>query len=207
VANGFSASHSYAAGGNYRVTATVTDAHGGQSVSTTTITVADFGVSITRQNGMVTANTPASYVVSVTPVPQLEQPVTLACSGLPAGYSCAFSPATLTPGSSVATTNLRVSATSASAAKTHPWLFLALSLPVGFISLGAPSVHRTRAKATGIACLLVLTLVSCGGGSLNQSSAANPGSTSPTPANSVTFTVTGAVGTLERSVSASFVHP
>jgi PKD repeat protein len=213
VANGFSASHTYATGGTYTVSATVTDAHGAQSVSTTTVTIADFSLNITRQNGTITASTPASFVVSVTPVPQLDESVALACSGLPAGYSCTFSPAVLTPGSGVATTSLTVSASGSTVAKAGWWPILLLSSPMlGFITLGGVTASRRCLRKNRIGCLLLmlLALVSCGGGNPSQTSGGGspPVVTAPGgSSNSVTFTVIAAAGTLQRSAPASVVLP
>jgi hypothetical protein len=113
--------------------------------------------------------------LTVTATPQsgpFNGPLALSCSGLPAGWSCAFSPATVTPGSVPASSALTISsATHAEAIlpqrrKSVPtyagWLF---SLGVaGFAFVGITPSRRWK-RALAICALIGLGLIatSCGG--------------------------------------------
>jgi hypothetical protein len=54
----------------------------------------------------VSSGSTTTTAVSVMPVNGFSQAVSFACSGLPAGVTCSFSPATVTPRDGVATTTL-----------------------------------------------------------------------------------------------------
>jgi len=58
----------------------------------------------------------ASTAISVTPVNGFNSPVSFACSGLPAGATCSFSPQTVTPSGAAASTTLTVNAAATTAA-------------------------------------------------------------------------------------------
>src|SRR6202050_1155848 len=113
--------------------------------------------------------------LTVTATPQsgaFNGPLALSCSGLPAGWSCAFSPATVTPGSDPASSALTISdATRAGVIlpqrrKSVPtyagWLF---SLGVaGFAFVGFTPSRRWK-RSLAICALIGLGLIatSCGG--------------------------------------------
>ena len=67
----------------------------------------------------VNSGSSTSYAISVTGVNGFSSPVSLACSGLPAGASCSFNPPSVSPGSSPATSTLTVSAAAGTAANTY----------------------------------------------------------------------------------------
>lgn len=82
-------------------------------------TVLDFGISITPPaSATVVAGNPATYTISVSPINGFNSPVTLTCSGLPLGTSCAFVPATVTPGATAVTSTLTITTTSVTPAAT-----------------------------------------------------------------------------------------
>ena len=63
------------------------------------VAVPDFTISVTPPNtATVAAGSPATYTISVAALNGFNSPVTLTCSGLPLGTSCAFNPPTVTPG-------------------------------------------------------------------------------------------------------------
>ena len=102
-------------------------------------------------------------------------PITLSClqSSLPAGATCTFSPATITPGSSLVSFNLAVTVPTGSGAQLTPrttWLavYLAFSPLAGILLLAG----RRKRRGVGLAvlCFLLVALVACGGGSGNGSS-------------------------------------
>jgi hypothetical protein len=130
--------------------------------------------------------------------------VSLSCSTLPVGLSCAFSPAAITPGSGSVTSVLTFSASTAFASLKQPQLKPAdpasplymLSFAVmGFALMGG--IDRRRALRTLALCSLiagVLLFSSCGGGSIASSKAlATPGP--------FTVTVNGGSGTTQASTT------
>jgi hypothetical protein len=130
--------------------------------------------------------------------------VSLSCSTLPVGLSCAFSPAAVTPGAGSVTSVLTFSASTAFASLKQPQLKPAdpasplymLSFAVmGFALMGG--IDRKRALRTLALCSLiagVLLFSSCGGGSIASSKAlATPGP--------FTVTVNGGSGTTQASTT------
>jgi len=84
-------------------------------------TVLDFAISVTPPaSATVVAGAPATFTISVSPINGFVSPVTLTCSGLPLGTSCAFVPPTVTPGATAVTSTLTITTTSATPAATTP---------------------------------------------------------------------------------------
>lgn len=106
--------------------------------------------------------------------------ISLSCSGLPAGLSCNFSPATLNPGASTVTSKLTIStpSTTAMAPIRLPASALALSMAAllpfaGIVMFGATSESR-KGRQVGAILLVFFAMTAlqgCGGG----------GSTTPPP--------------------------
>ena len=125
--------------------------------------------------------------LSVTPVNGFNQPTSFACSGLPSGAACSFSPATVTPdGSAAGTTTMTITTTapSSSSRNSSPWPFAGGSgaLAFGLIFL------RGKKRLPSLFCLLLLLatgglVVGCGGSSHKPRN-------SGTPAGSSTVTIT-----------------
>jgi PKD repeat protein len=202
VVRAFSASHTYIAGGVYAVTAIVADAAGQQSRATATVTIGDFGLNISKQNGTVTPSQPATFLITVIPRLQFGGSITLGCSGLPAGYSCTFSPDAVAPGASPASSTLTISAPMAAARMAAPAPLFALWLPFcGFVTLGSFHVRRRGMGWLVVGCglLAIISVISCGGGSQRQSATA--------PSNTAIFTVTATAGPLQHSAASSVILP
>jgi IPT/TIG domain-containing protein len=71
--------------------------------------VPDFTTSVTGPTtATVVAGSPATYTISVSPINGFNSPVTLTCSGLPLGTSCAFAPPAVTPGATAVTSTLTI---------------------------------------------------------------------------------------------------
>jgi len=71
----------------------------------------------------------------------LNSPIALSCSGIPSTLNCSFSPATITPGSSSASSTLTISTTTAAATKPpQPKKFVPILagwlLPFGLVGVG-----------------------------------------------------------------------
>ena len=172
----------------------------------TTPPVPTFTVTSTTAAQTIKSGGAATYSITVAAQNgTFSTPVTLSASGLPAGATATFAPASLTPGGSSATSNLTVqTATTAAAAKdtsqpetpaTSPgWKLAATGLPLlGMLF----AIRRFRRRWITMAVLLLASLGAvtaisgCGGGF------ALPGSTAKT----YTITVTGTAGSIQQSTT------
>ncbi|MGI9103465.1 MAG: hypothetical protein ACR2IF_13590 [Terriglobales bacterium] len=91
-------------------------------------------------------------------------PVSLSCSNLPAGMTCSFSAATVTPGTQPATVSLTVTTAPTIASRRPRGLpFYALWMPgaLGIVMLGVG--RRRRVASLLMLLVLVLVMASCGG--------------------------------------------
>ncbi len=78
------------------------------------VAVPDFTIGVTPPNtATVAAGSPATYTVSVAAVNGFNSVVTLTCSGLPLGTSCAFNPPAVTAGPTAVTSVLTITTTAA----------------------------------------------------------------------------------------------
>ena len=165
------------------------------SVSSAAYTInlppSDFSVTLTPESLTVSAGKSTSTTVGVSGLNGFNQVVSLSCSGLPAGVTCSFAPASITS-SSIST--LTISASSSASANTRPMQFpfvpaAALALATGWIR------ERRRLRWMVLfACISTLIVLNgCGGGGT-----ASPQNSVSTPATS-TILVTGSSGTLSHS--------
>jgi hypothetical protein len=148
----------------------------------------NFTVAVVPTALTVTGGQSGTATVSVTPQNSFASAVTFACSGLPTGATCSFSPPTVTPsGIAASTTILTITTTAATAAlhrNSNPLLPVS-TLAAAFCLLGWK-------KRRGLQIMLLLAVsvlglgvfTGCGGGS----------SSSTTPVTS-TITVTATSGT------------
>ncbi len=130
-----------------------------------------------------------SATLTVTATPQsgaFNNAITLSCAGLPSSLSCSFSPVTITPGASSATSTLIITAAPVVAMQSRQRggnpLFATFLLPfgiAGFVSIA--SFHRRglrrrrRLGSVALMCVIGISMaaVSCGGvGSATHSSPA-----------------------------------
>lgn len=156
------------------------------STTSTTLTVGnaagDFSLASSPVGATVTAGQSAVYTLTVIPSGGFSLATGFACTGLPAGASCAFSPSTVTPANNVpVNVTLTVTTTAAAAAAAPPvtsggtgLIAAVLMIGVGlFVVLGLSPKNRRAKLVTAAAALgLIVLIASCGGGS---------GSTIPTP--------------------------
>ena len=163
------------------------------SVSITAPPPADFSVAISPASG----TAPASATLTVTPVNGFNAAIAFACSGLPTGASCSFSPATLTPaGAPLSTT---VSFSSSMGAMTRPDLG-GHHAPVLFLAFGLGSwlLVRARKQRVVLKRLAILALASilfgvagCGGsGNQTQTSTVTITATSGSTSHATTYALT-----------------
>jgi hypothetical protein len=83
------------------------------------IAPADFSISASPSSASVSTGSSVNDTISVGGLNGFSSPVTLACSGLPSGASCAFNPASVSPNSNPATSTLTISTASGTAANTY----------------------------------------------------------------------------------------
>jgi hypothetical protein len=123
--------------------------------------------------------------------------ISLSCSGLPSGLTCAFSPAAITPGASTASSTLTISAAAVMSRnlpqrKRLP-IYFAWLLPFGLVSFAfGKNLPRGRGLQLLAICALVsvgMVASSCGGGS--KSAAQNTPVTSPSTTSTYTVTIVG----------------
>jgi hypothetical protein len=194
------------------------------------VVVTNFSVGSAPGSVTVTAGHPATFTATATANGgAFSSPITLGCSGLPAGASCAFSPSTVTPGSTSAQSTLTISTTARSMVPpvtTGPsgrlpqwapvvwqvqrgippqalWLALIVFAILGWVGTRlAPLAYRRRLTtlgATALALTFFAIQVACGGGSTP------PPPTGGTPAGTYSISVSGTSGTLVQSSTATLI--
>ncbi len=177
---------------------------------------ADFTLAAASPTATVARGQSATYTLSVT-LNGFNTAVSLACSGLPAGATCSFTPNPLTPAGSAATSTLTISTTAASAGILPPafkpitpiyalWLpFSALGL-LGLVVLPQRKPTRkswlpSKEAALFLVVLFALVLgIACGGSSRTPSGGTG-GNTTGTPVGTYTVVVSGASGSLQKTTS------
>jgi hypothetical protein len=185
-------------------------------VSTVQITVTDFTLAGPQSSVSVVPGQAETYTISIgSRFGAFTNPVTLACSGLPALASCSFSPATVTPGSGTTTSTLTITTTAASGVHVEPrwpgvnplffWAGLILMLLTMAI-LAKRSGRKLAATFTfgALALCLGSPLIACssGGNTPAANSFTGGGTSSPgTPAGTYTITVTGSSNQLQHSTT------
>jgi Subtilase family len=173
------------------------------------ITVTNFVITASPSTASVTPGRSAAYVLTINGQNgAFTNLVSLACSGLPSRSTCSFSPSSVTPGTSGATSNLTISTTAPSALSGAPFgpppAYQLLFLLTAFLLVTVAILRkheRVRAPvlylASGLLILVVALQVACGGGGGGGGGGpTNPG----TPAGTYTVTVAGTAGSLTNSV-------
>jgi hypothetical protein len=121
---------------------------------------------------------------TVTATPQsgaFNNPIALSCAGIPSNLSCSFSPATITPGSGVATSTLTISIAAVSGMNlperhnSFP-IYAGWLLPFGIGGVALVGGVPRRRKAQFLALIAVMGIgmagSGCGGGARTQAAAA-----------------------------------
>jgi len=138
-----------------------------------------------------TLNPGASGVATVTvkPLNGFNSAVSLACSGLPAGVTCSFSPSPTTPSGSAATSQLTIAASGSAQLRrrSSPWL------PDSTFALATCLLALKRRKNWRLSA--VLLVVALGAGLLSGCAQLELPSTPQT----LTITVTGTSGVIEQT--------
>lgn len=150
----------------------------------------------------VTHGTTGSLTLTVTPQNGFNSTVSFSCSGLPSGVTCSFSPSTITPsGTTASSVQLAITAPLQTASTPHSRPSL---LPSGTVltlaGLFGVLIRKRRRMFLALLCLSAVSilLTGCsGGGSTN-----NGGETPPTKVSSTsTITVTATSSTVQQTTS------
>lgn len=186
------------AAGNHSITAVyggdsgdLTSTSSAVSITVSTPLPADFTLSVSPASASVTAGTPATTTVTVTPVNGFNAATTFTCSNLPANSICSFSPPTVTPNGTAASTTTMTIQSNVKAAVVLAGSSLTLLL--------IPIVGRRNRKRSSLllvslsmllATLATVAMSACGGTS---------GASNKTPAGTYSVTVTATSGSLTHS--------
>jgi hypothetical protein len=172
----------------------------------------DFTMTTPAAGMMLSTSGSGTSSIAITPENGFNSAVTLSCSGLPAGATCSFSPATVTPsgGMMSVTMTLNVPTAHASSTPAHQSKpLLAFTLPFFGIAFGSLIVGGKTKKKTAfwVVLLLVFALgavsIGCSGGSSGKASTTAATQTNP-PAgsgSSYTITVNAAAGAIQHSTT------
>lgn len=186
-----------AASSSSAVVVTVTAAPGG-----------DFSIALNPSTGSVSPGSSATSTITITPSGGFSQAIALSCSGLPANSTCTFSPTSITPNGTAASTSTLTIATDVKSASlgTKPFRTpggaTSLAMLAGGGSLGLLLLRRRR-KAPRLwllqmglvaAFLFTSATIGCGHGA---------SATTTTPTGTSQITVTATAGSTVHSASYS----
>jgi Uncharacterized protein conserved in bacteria len=152
----------------------------------------DFSVSISPASISMNAGQSGMATISLVPINGFDSTVSFSCTGLPAGTSCNFSPSTVTPSNTSASTTLTMTtvATSAAARRNSISRLSGAVLTVAFFFFGGKKRRRLQ--------MLLLLAVSVIGTSLLYGCGGS--SKGPQPIAS-TVTVTASAGSLQHTAT------
>src|SRR5580693_434941 len=165
------------------------------------VTSANFSLNVSAQSATIAPGGSANLMVSASAVGGFNSQITLSCTA-PVGLSCTFSPTTISPGASAASSTLTIAATSTPPPVTGYSLsgMASLLLP-GLGVFGTVLTTRKRKPlssksilwTSALGLLLVISMFSLGCGSSSNSSKAQ------TSTSQVTLMVTGTSGALSHT--------
>ena len=185
--------------GSYTVLATVP---GFSTTAQFNLTNTDFSVAVSVPSLAVENGASRTATITVTPLSGFNSSVVFACTGLPVGAACSFSPASVTPAGAALTSTVTVTTSPlyeafipgarGPLAPLPPWWIGLLALAVSLAGLGIAGVERKplrRWASLGALVLLIATASYLAGCLHNSPRATLPGGT-PTGAYSITVTAT-----------------
>jgi len=163
------------------------------------VSAGDFSLSLSSNSASVSRGGATNISVSANAVGGFNSAITLSCSGLPAGVTCAFSPDSITPGTNSATSVLTLSV-SQGYTPIAMWLpfsgiglfGLAFATPEGDTESRKRLLKRSAiAGAVLLVAVLLLMATGCGSSAANHMNSMNNGS--------VNFLITGTSGSVMHS--------
>jgi uncharacterized protein (TIGR03118 family) len=188
---------------------TANEAHGLFAGIANTVTAGStptFGFSASAGAATVTAGTSTQATLSIAPANGFSGTVTLACTNMPAGASCSFSPTTLTASATAVTTGTvtiltsRAMAGEHTASQTTKATGIAAAMLLPFASFLA---FRRRKLATrrALQLLSLLLLFAAANGLLLGCADTSPATTIVTPAGTSNVTITATSGAVTQSTT------
>ncbi|MDP9338431.1 MAG: SBBP repeat-containing protein, partial [Acidobacteriota bacterium] len=179
------------------------------SLSGSTSTLPDFSVSVSSlASATISAGQSATFTLQVLPVNGFDQPITLACDGLPRGATCTISPNPVTPTGSTATPvtvtintavrNLAPPTFRLAPPADRPFLrttpYMALLAALALIIVMAQMRKRPAFATMGFSLLLLCVAAGCGGGN-------STGVPAGTQAGTYTITIVATSGSLAHNTT------
>jgi hypothetical protein len=170
----------------------------------------DLSLSATPSAITMAAGSTASANIVLTPTGDFNVPVTLSCGNLPAGVSCSFSSAVITPGTTKVTTQLSLTANSTATARlfgTHGTF--ALWFPgLGFGMIVFGDRKRSRKFWASIIALLTMLLMAllctgCGGGAQSNTASSAQTSTAASAPGTYQMSIVAQAGAFQRTTTAT----
>jgi N-acetylneuraminic acid mutarotase len=166
--------------------------------ATYTISVPDFSVAASPVSILATAGSSGTTTVSVTPVNGFDSSVSFACSGLPSGASCTFSPATVTlPGTTSTTLTVATSPETAVLNRNSNPLLPGSALAVALCCIGWKKRRLAMLLLLAVSIAGLGLLSGCGSGG-SGSGGSGGGGTQPVIS---TITVTATSGSLTHTTT------
>lgn len=160
----------------------------------------DFSLAASVSSASVSAGQSTSASINIAPLHGFSAPVTFACSGLPAGATCTFAPATINPSSAPLFTTLTIATTSTSAMLDprpgSSWPASVLAFGFCFCLIRRRSTRLALRTLLPLAVVALLLTVGCGGASQTMTKPTAPAT--PQPTTSV-VTVTATSGALQHT--------
>ncbi|MCI0352888.1 MAG: metallophosphoesterase [Acidobacteriales bacterium] len=160
----------------------------------------DFELRISPASATVKAGGSATYTVTVVPTSAgFRNQISFSCPGLVAGATCRFDPAQVVPGNQQRTSALTVTVPASfqsahSAATPNSWVAVFLVLACAGAGLSGSCKRSSRI----LLALMFLVVLGCGGG-------AEDTKRSTDKADSITVTVSGSAGSLQRKATAMLI--
>jgi hypothetical protein len=161
---------------------------------------ADFTITANPTALSISQGKSGTATFTVTPVNGFNQTVGFACSGLPSGASCTFSPTSVTPSGSAVTSQLTITTTAPTSAMLREnsggpgsWKGASGVVAVALLLFVLPSTRRKRFWKYIAVLLLALTIclspvLGCGGSSSNAGGGQTSNSGTPTGTDKITIT-------------------
>ena len=169
---------------------------------------ADFTIDAMPKTLTISAGQPASFTVTAGGINGFNSAINLSCSGEPAGTTCKFSPASLSPASGASATSMLTIATNSNPYNPHAvvkFASLFLNVPVftlmGLLLTGSGRRDDRRKRLAKFATTLALIMAAAGLLALAGCGGYGGGGSNGTPRGASTVVITGTSGTTTHSAS------
>ena len=162
----------------------------------------DFSFTLSPNSLTVTSGGSGTSTLGVTAINGFSGSVSFACSGLPAGASCSFSPASVTAGNS-STLMIMDTASASSRSRIRFPLAPVTSVGLAFAWIGFRRCARTRFIQSVVLAAAIVSVSGCGGGGAGTVGGGS-GVQNPPPTTSI-VTVTATSGSLSHTATLTLI--